>query len=169
MFSRALPSRLRVFISRKFCGKRSGDSGITQYFTMIGRQLEILDWPTETPDDWGSFTLELIYYGTESIVEMATWDTPTNPNSDFESPGTPPITEIRGDNATSRLLQVAPDAYLYGSLVPAFRYLRDLQKAQEADAEFLRTMGEIQMEYADADLTGSPLTIASIYDEGGRY
>ena len=51
------------------------------YFATVERKLQLTPWATESPDTWSPFTLDIIYYGTESITDMATWPTPTNPNS----------------------------------------------------------------------------------------
>jgi hypothetical protein len=144
----------------------AGQEPTTQYFTIIERKLYLLAWPTEAPDSWTPFNLELIYYGTESLGEMATWDTPTNPNQVPESDGTPPETAVRDDTATSRLLQVAPDLYLYGALVEAYRYLREPDKMMEYRALFAETINNLEIEAAMADLTGGTVSVSSIYYDG---
>ena len=148
-----------------------GTAGETQFFTQIERKLHLLNWRTEAPvdpEEWGTFTIELIYWGTESITEMAYWGTPTNPNQEPPSGGTAPATMIREDDATSRLLQVAPDVYLYGALHHAFNYLQEPGLAQQALQSFSLAMAQVEAEYAEADLTGSPLSISSVYFDGRR-
>ena len=143
-----------------------GQEQNARYYTIIERELHIIAWPTTTPDDWGTFRLELIYYGTESIGEMATWDTPTNPNQVPEDDGIPTETTERSDNATTRLLQVAPDVYLYGALVEAYAFLREPTKALEYRMMFSGALDELDLEQAMADLTGGTVAVSSIYYDG---
>ena len=145
---------------------REGEQGERSYFTLIERKLYVYPWPTETPDDWGTFTLEMIYYGTESITEMATWDTPTNPNAVPESGGDAPTTAVRDDSATTRLLQVAPDVLFYGALSEAYSYLLIPDKKAEYQAMFSAAVADLEQEGAMADLTGSTVGVSSIYFDG---
>lgn len=145
---------------------RKGNEGTRAYFTLIERKLYVYPWPTETPDDWGTFTLEMIYYGTESITEMATWNTPTNPNSVPEGLGSAPETSVREDEATTRLLQVAPDVLLYGALSEAYGYLMQVEKKAEYQAMFSAAVADLEQEGAMADLTGSTVGVSSIYFDG---
>ncbi len=156
--------------SQEFKARQASDySGETAFFTIIERQLWLWPWVDEIPaDGWSPFTLDLLYYGTESLGEMATWTTPTNPNQVPESDGTAPNTSVRGDQATSRLLQVAPDAYLYGSLAEAYQYLQLPKKAAEYRTLFTEAMTDLDMESALADLTGSTVGVASVYHDGVR-
>ena len=145
---------------------REGEQGARSYFTLIERKLYIYPWPTVTPDDWGTFTLEMIYYGTESITEMATWDTPTNPNAVPEYDGDAPTTAVRDDSATTRLLQVAPDVLFYGALSEAYSYLLVPDKKAEYQAMFSAAVADLEHEGAMADLTGSTVGVSSIYFDG---
>lgn len=138
------------------------------YFTLIERNLYLWPWPeaTLTEPEWGTISVDLIYYGTESIGEMSTWATPTNPNAVPESDGTPSDTTERTDDATTRLLLIAPDVYLYGALTEAYRWLREPAKSQEYKQLFVETINDLNMEHAHAQLTGSTASVSSVYHDG---
>ena len=144
--------------------------GDAAFFAVTNRQLYIYPWPDEsqTTDEWGDVTIELNYYGTESLTEMATWDTPTNANSVPESDGTAPVTSVRTGLATGRVFQVAPDMYLYGALSECYTYLREPQKAQEFKAMFSEALMELNMENAEAEFAGSVVEVSSIYHDQQR-
>lgn len=137
-------------------------------FAIINRQLVIDRWPQETGTDWGSMTLEIQYFGTESICEMATWDTPQHPNSVPETSGTAPVTSERPDDATSRLLQVAPDLYLYGVLSAAHAFLREDARIGVWKSQFEETMAEMESEQAMGELSGSTSEVSAIYNDSLR-
>lgn len=144
----------------------SGLEGEVDYFTIKSRRLYLLPWPDAVPTDEQPFTLEMIYYGSESLGEMATWDTPTNPNMIPEAEGTPPATTERGDDATTRLLQVSPDVLLYGALVEAYLYLREPAKAAEWKPLFVETITDLNMADAVSEYSGSTSAVSSIYNDG---
>ena len=139
----------------------------TMYYMVTGRQLYILNWPeaTKTEDEWGTVNLIIDYYGTESITEMATWNTPTNPNQVPESDGTLPTTSMRGDTATTRLFQIAPDLYLYGALVEAYLYLREPTKAAEYKELFREVVAGLVAESDEAEYAGSTVEVQSVYHD----
>ena len=143
-----------------------GVTGEPRSYTIIERELRILSWPAETPDDWGTFHLDMIYFGTESIGEMAIWPTETNPNTVPESDGTPSTTSPRGDDATTRLLLVAPDILLYGALAEAYNYLLEKQKSAEWGELFGGTIASLQQEHDMAQFSGSTTTINNAYGDG---
>ncbi len=148
--------------------KGNGLTGEASYFTLIERKLNLLPWPTETGEitNGEPFTLDAIYYGTESIGEMAIWPTPTNPNKVPESDGTPSTTTERSDASTTRLLLVAPDLYLYGALVEAYLFLREPNEAAVWKPAFDMALGELIQEDALAEFSGSTATISSVYADG---
>ncbi len=157
---------LEMLSSQKFqMVKGSNYQGVKTYFTIIERKLHIHPWPETTPDDWGTFKLTMLYYGTESLGEMATWPTPTNPNMVPESDGTPATTTERTDASTTRLLQVAPDAYLYAALTEAYMFLREPQKAAEWGSGFGAVMAELMEEDALATFSGSTAAVNGIYGD----
>ena len=136
------------------------------YFTTIERKLHLHPWPTETPDPWESFVLDVVYYGTESIVDMATWVTPTNPNTVPESDGTPSDTTLRGDDATTRLFLVAPDVYLYGALAEAYTYLLMPDQATMWGGAFSAVLAELKTEHDLAEFSGGTTSVSNIYGDG---
>lgn len=143
-----------------------GYEGTQTFYTIVGRSLYMVPWQTDEADLADEFKLKLIYYGSESLGEMATWETPYNPNSVPESDGTPPVTTERSDAATTRLLQVAPDVLLYGALVEAYKLLREPQKMAEYKAMFVETITDLAMEHATAEFTGSTVAVSSAYHDG---
>jgi hypothetical protein len=141
------------------------DTGTARVFALVERELIL--HPGFTPPYDGEITLELLYYGTESITQMTPWDHPTNPNSVPESQGTASTTTERGDEATTRLFLTAPDLYLYGALVEAYMFLREPAKAAEWSPGFNEVLQRLQYESDSAELTGVTAGVASVYHDGG--
>lgn len=160
---------LRQISSQEYYERKGRQyQGQYTWWTVIGQELYLFPWPDNEQDfdDGEDFTLEFIYYGTESIGEMATWQTPRNPNSVPENDGTPADTTERTDDATTRLLLVAPDALLYGALVEAYKFLREPAKMAEYKALFVETMNDLRMEHAQAEFTGSTAQVSEVYGDG---
>ena len=139
----------------------SGYDGEKTYFATVERKLQLVPWVTETPDEWGEFTLDIIYYGTESLCDMATWPTPTNPNQVPESDGTPSNTTHRSDDATTRLFLVAPDVYLYGALAEAYTYLLVPEKAVMWGGAFGAVLAELKKESRMSEYSGSTVNVSN--------
>jgi hypothetical protein len=144
----------------------AGYDGAKTYFTTIERKLHLYPWPTETQATWDAFILDVVYYGTESIVDMATWPTPTNPNQVPESDGTPSNTTLRGDDATTRLFLVAPDVYLYGAIAETYTYLLLPDKAQYWGGAFAAVLAELKEEHDLAEFSGGTTSVSNIYGDG---
>ena len=87
------------------------------------------------PDD--SYTAEIIYIGSLSALS----DT----------------------NTTNVMLTRHPDAYLSGSLVEAYTYLMDEQRASTYDAKFSRSIEEIRKDEQRSHYGTGSLHISSIY------
>jgi hypothetical protein len=94
------------------------------YFTVINRQLYIQPWPDATYSNWGTVVLKLHYYGTEALGDSTNWSTATNPVEDPAVESTASYND-QSDQNTTRLLQIAPDLLLYGTLVEATIYVQD--------------------------------------------
>jgi hypothetical protein len=144
--------------------------GAITRFAIIERKIVLQPWPNEsqTEEQWAGRKLSMIYYGTESIGDMATWLTPLNPNSVPESEGTPSDTTERGDEATTRLLLVAPDVLLYGALAEGYRFLREPALAMEYKGMFVETITDLNMEHATALFSGSTSQVSNVYGENQR-
>jgi len=67
------------------------------------------------------------------------------------------ITALSDTNANNTYLTRSPDAYLYGTLSEAHRYLMDPAQANNFDQLFSRVMAEISDEDDEARWGGSPL------------
>jgi len=89
------------------------------------------------PDD--SYTAEIIYIGSLSALS----DT----------------------NTTNVMLTRHPDAYLSGSLVEAYTYLMDEQRASTYDAKFTRSIEEIRKDEQRSHYGTGALHISSIYSK----
>ena len=89
------------------------------------------------PDD--SYTAEIIYIGSLSALS----DT----------------------NTTNVMLARHPDAYLSGSLVEAYTYLMDEQRASTYDAKFTRSIEEIRKDEQRSHYGTGALHISSIYSK----
>ena len=142
-----------------------GYDGESAWFTIIERELYLQPFPTVAPDPYPAVTINCIYYGSESIGQMAIWPTPTNPNKVPESDGTASTTTQRSDTATTRLLLVRPDVYLYGALSEAYKFLREPDKAAEYKSYFVETVNDLTMEDANARFSGSTTMVSSIYHD----
>lgn len=73
------------------------------------------------------------------------------------------IDELSSTNATNNILSRHPDAYLSGSLVEAYTYLMDEQRAQIYDQKFNRCIEEIRKDEQRAHYGTGTLQIQSIY------
>ena len=73
------------------------------------------------------------------------------------------IDELSSTNATNNILSRHPDAYLSGSLVEAYTYLMDEQRAQIYDQKFNRCLEEIRKDEDRAFYGTGTLQIQSIY------
>ena len=67
------------------------------------------------------------------------------------------IPALSSSNAVNTYLTRSPDAYLYGALTEAHRYLMDPAQANNFDQLFGRAMAEIKAEDDEARWGGSPL------------
>ena len=67
------------------------------------------------------------------------------------------IPALSSSNAVNTYLTRSPDAYLYGTLTEAHRYLMDPGQANNFDQLFGRALGEIKAEDDEARWGGSPL------------
>lgn len=67
------------------------------------------------------------------------------------------IPALSSSNAVNTYLTRSPDAYLYGALTEAHRYLMDPNQANNFDQLFSRAMSEIKAEDDEARWGGSPL------------
>jgi hypothetical protein len=153
--------------SQQFTARKGQEYvGPTTWYTIIGQELWLYPWEFDGTDPEAVFTIEMIYFGAESIGEMATWQTESNPNTVPESDGTPATTTRRGDDATTRLLLVAPDLLLYAALAEANAFLKNSQDAAMYKAMFVETMNDLRMEDAAAKFSGSTSEVSGVYADG---
>ena len=89
------------------------------------------------PDD--SYTAEIIYIGS--------------------------LSALSDSNTTNVMLTRHPDAYLSGSLVEAYTYLMDEQRASTYDAKFTRSIEEIRKDEQRSHYGTGALHISSIYSK----
>jgi len=73
------------------------------------------------------------------------------------------IEALSATNTTNNILTRHPDAYLSGSLVEAYTYLMDEQRAQVYDQKFSRAIEEIRKDEQRAQYGSGTLKIQSIY------
>lgn len=138
-------------------------------FAIVGRTLEISLALDNDPANWtDGDELKMVYYGTESLDSLPVWQTPANPVEDPVSEGTiTPLTQT--DTNTTRLLQHSPDLYLEGSLYFAYMYLQDAKREALWGAKFNKTLSDLRAESAEAELTGSTLSVGIPYGETHDY
>lgn len=73
------------------------------------------------------------------------------------------ITPLSATNLTNNILTRHPDAYLAGSLVEAYIFLMDEQRAQVYDQKFSRAIDEIRKDETRAQYGSGSLRAQSIY------
>ena len=73
------------------------------------------------------------------------------------------LSALSDTNLTNIMLTRHPDAYLMGSLVEAYQYLMDDQRASLYDAKFTRIIEEIRKDEQRAHYGTGSLQIQSIY------
>ena len=118
------------------------------YFTIMARGLYL--YPAETTG-----TLNLSYYGTESLTDMCV---------DGAAP-TPPTSITLSDDATTRLLQVAPDVLLYGTLLEATMFLKEDPRIPLWQAQYAQGMAELTQENSIAEYAGSTVQVSGAYGD----
>ena len=115
----------------------------------------------------------------QNPIKVLEYMSPTSLDSNFASgsSGTPQAYSIVGQeiiyigslsalsdsNLTNIMLTRHPDAYLMGSLVEAYQYLMDDQRASLYDAKFTRIIEEIRKDEQRAHYGTGSLQIQSIY------
>ena len=129
------------------------------YFTIMARGLYL--YPAET-----TVTLNLSYYGTESLTDMACFNTTPVPTVcvDGAAP-TPPTSITLSDDATTRLLQVAPDVLLYGTLLEATMFLKEDPRIPLWQAQYAQGMAELTQENSIAEYAGSTVQVSGAYGD----
>ncbi|MGB2336186.1 MAG: phage adaptor protein, partial [Alcanivorax sp.] len=138
-------------------------------FATLNRKLYLMPHTSEDIDPADDVSIEVHYYGTESITEMAPFDTAQNPNSVPESDGTPSTTTERGDEATTRVFLINPDLYLAGALYWAYLWLQVPDKAQLWKAKFEEANTDLKVEARRAARSGSTNTVQSAYYDGSYH
>lgn len=143
----------------------SGDSSPPHSFTTEEREMVLAPWVDDDIDPaGGDFTIEVHYYGTESLGEMAFWNTATNPNFLPESDGTPAEFTQRTDAATTRLFLRNPDLYLAGCLYWGFLFLQDDKNAMKWKAIFDNGNANLKKAAKRARRSGSTPKVAGAYE-----
>lgn len=134
-----------------------------QYFTLINRALYIFPWPEEskTVEEWGDTTINLHYYGAESLESMSGWNT-------NQTPVTVPPTEdtytpvSTADTNTNRMLQRNPDIYLFASLAEAAVLVKDQGWLQYYESRYQEAMKGLQREHRRQAISGSSMMVSSV-------
>lgn len=134
------------------------------YFTIIERKLYVYPWPlaTLTVDEWGTSSIVMQYYGTESLTDKPTWATSTNPVEDPAVEGTATYNE-QSDQNTTRLFQLAPDAYLYGALMEATMFLKQIEMVGVWEQKFSQALASLRLEQSRSEYSGSVATVKNVY------
>ena len=131
-------------------------------FTIVERQLWMNPWPDETPEEWLINRIEIHYYGTESLIDMTTWDTPTNPSASPINTDSPDYLDQPDDN-TTRLFQTYPHVFLHGALYFAHIFLQMDNRAQYFRNMFDNGLMAIRMEQNSSEFSGSTVSVKSVY------
>lgn len=133
-------------------------------FAISGRQALFTGDIGSNPADWGDGdTLRYTYYGVESLNSFPTWQVSVNPVDNPPVEDLSPEQIAQSDSNTTRLLQHAPDLYLSGSLVWAYRFLRDPQSAAQWQALFQEQRELLELE--SSEFMGSTSIVTSTYSD----
>jgi len=155
------------FARSKISGYRETDK--PKFCAIIERDLYIFPWPdaTKTVQEWGDASITVRYYGTESLNNLDSWNTATNPVDDppVEATYTP---VAQSDNNTTRLLRMAPDVLLYGSLVEACVFLQDKQWLEYHESRFQDAMNALLREHRRQAIAGSTNRVSSVGGDSTR-
>jgi hypothetical protein len=133
-------------------------------FAEVARQLLFTNTIPDDPADWGDGdVLTYTYYGVESLNSFPTWQTAANPVDN------PPVEDIapedltQTDSNTTRLLQHAPDLYLSGAMMWAYRFLDNPNKVAEWKMSFDERRELIELE--SGEFLGSTSEVTSVYGD----
>lgn len=138
-------------------------TGRPVYYTLVERQLMLSPWPTEVPTESWEGTLEIHYYGSESLYQMSGWNTPTNP---LDTPPQEPATtsyDGQGPTNTTRLLQRHPTLYLFGPLFYAYEFLQNDAEAKKWSQRFYSQLDTLQVRDRRSRQSGSTKSVQSAY------
>ncbi len=161
--------QLRHVSDQEFYAYRRGPViGVDPVFTVIARQLHLYPWPEETPETWENITrIDIHYWGSESLLDLATWDTEIVANSAPPVAGTAEWYDQIESN-TTRMFQLAPQMFLHGALYYAYIYLQQPDEAQFQKALFDAAIAQVIAEDRESHFTGSTTSVGSVYS-GGDY
>lgn len=133
-------------------------------FALDNQQLLLSAEIDDDPANWSGGLLEVGYYGTESLVGMATWHTPQNPVEDPDEEATDSITDLSDDN-TTRMLLAHPDIYLDGVMYRLYKLLREPKKAVEYRSDFRGSLKELRAESKRSKSAGGNPQVKSAYGD----
>ena len=137
--------------------------GAPIYYTLVERELLLTPWPTEVPTDTWEGTLEIHYYGSETLYQMSGWNTPTNPvDTPPQEPGTTSY-DGQGPTNTTRLLQRHPTLYLFGPLFYAYEFLQNDAQAKKWSQRFYAQLDTLQARDRRSRQSGSTKSVRSAY------
>lgn len=159
----------RISDQRYAALKSAGLSGDPTAFCTQERELYLLPWTDEDiAIDGSEVSVVIHYYGTESLGEMAFWNTPGNPNESPEGDGTPAEFAERTDASTTRMFLVNPEMYLFGACKYAYIYLREPEWAQHFGGMFDGALNQIKAERDQSDYAGSTVAVGSSFFDGSN-
>lgn len=138
-----------------------GYAGEPTVYTIIDRQLYLAPWVDTDPGTWDPTTITIHYWGTESLLDAASWNVATNPAS--------PLTPTPSDANSTRLLEIAPDLYLYGCLAQAEMFLQNDQRIPLWEAKYQQCLRSMRKEDFRSQFSGSSVGMRSAYGENNVY
>lgn len=132
-------------------------------FTLLERSLYLAPWISEAPASWDTTEINIHYWGTESLVFVGEWNVPPNPTE-----GSTPVESTfddytQTDTNTTRLLQVAYDLYLYGTLKHAALYLGAPAESSTYREMFLAAKAGLITDDRRAQFSGSTSQVSAAY------
>ena len=129
-------------------------------FAVDGRVIAFTAALDKDQTTWGDTELIYTYWGTESLSALPTWQVASNPVETPPVEDTAPEDNSQTEPNTTRLLQVAPDLYLHGTMYFAHLFLKS-PEAQLWGGLFNNALASLKKESRLSTFTGSTVAVTS--------
>jgi hypothetical protein len=140
---------------------KNGPFGYVHSFAITGRVIQFADKMADVADWTDEDKLVYVYYGTESLDSMPTWQVKGNPVETPAIPDENPQINTQPDTNTTRLLQRNPDLYLNGSMFYASLYLKDAGGISMWGSLFNKTLSDIKTENKNSKYSGGSKQVSA--------
>jgi hypothetical protein len=133
------------------------------WFAITEREFRTSALLDDDPANWeAGTTIEIVYWGTESLNDMPIYHTPTNPVDSVPTEATEtPISQ--SDTNTTRLYQHYPGVYLCGALHYAHIWLKDNESATIFGVKFRQGLEILKSEGKRGQFAGGRASRSNPY------